>query len=153
MAVTVWRELRRLGGAEFAGLLGDLLAATDRGDWSRYVELMGGARAKRKEQPVTLAKAWSDEPGRYHEPLGWQLHGLECGSLVIPTRIHEWTIRSKPIAQRRADTPALDETAHVGAQPNENEYNGILEASPPWSSVNNCTARIGSLDEEPKRSP
>lgn len=60
--VTVWRELRRLTDAP-EGLLNQAFQAEDDGDWKTFVQLMGGPTMKRKDQPLKLAKAWSDKPG------------------------------------------------------------------------------------------
>lgn len=92
--VTVWRELRRLTDAP-EGLLNQAFQAEDDGDWKTFVQLMGGPTMKRKDQPLKLAKAWSDKPGKYGEPLGWQVFGLEADYLVLPSRIHQWTVQAR----------------------------------------------------------
>lgn len=92
--VTVWRELRRLADAP-EGILNQAFQAADDGDWRRFVQLMGGPTAKRKDQPLKLAKAWNDKPGKYGEPLGWQVFGLEADNLVLPSRIHQWTVQAR----------------------------------------------------------
>lgn len=40
-----------------------------------------------------LYKAWSDEPGRYGEPVGERIYGVECDSVIAVTRIHTWVVR------------------------------------------------------------
>ena len=57
---------------------------------------MGGCEAKRKEQPVKLAKSWNDKTGKYGEPIGWETMGLEADDIFIITRTHHWTIGLRP---------------------------------------------------------
>jgi hypothetical protein len=98
-SVTIYREFRRMDGSGLEGLLKELQEAADRGDWKRFVELMGGPTVKRKDCPVTLAHVWSDKPNRYQEPTGIQLYGVQCGNIRIPTRIHQWTVKFQPKRQ------------------------------------------------------
>ncbi|SEK98513.1 replication endonuclease [Nitrosovibrio tenuis] len=91
--VTIWRELRRMGEMGVTGELKELRQAADKGEWDRYVMLMGGPEAKRKDFPISLAKQWNDEPNRYREPKGEKIIGIAWVSAVFPTRIHQWTIR------------------------------------------------------------
>lgn len=95
-SVTIYREFRRMDGSGLEGLLKELREAADQGDWKRFVELMGGPTVKRKDCPVSLAHVWSDRPNRYQEPTGMQLYGVQCGNILIPTRIHQWTVKFQP---------------------------------------------------------
>lgn len=122
-SVTVWRELRRLRGAEdmqqwleerdpdeaAVMLLDDMRRACDAGQWAEFVRLMGGPTARRDEQPV---KPWRIErlaqEGRYGDaieaPLGVVVLGFEC-----LTRHYLWTTQ-------RTGTPAEAVTGN-GAAP------------------------------------
>lgn len=93
--VTVWRELRRMGEMGVTGELKELREAADKGEWDRFVMLMGGPEAKRKDLPISVAKQWNDKPNRYREPKGEEIIGIAWERLVFPTRIHQWTIRRK----------------------------------------------------------
>ena len=93
--VTLWRELRRMGGAGVAEGLQELREAADKGEWDRFVTLMGGPTAKRKDFAISLAKQWNDEPNRYKEPKGEEIIGIAWESVVFPTRIHQWTIQHR----------------------------------------------------------
>ena len=42
--------------------------------------------------PIRLAKVWSDALGRYGEPVGYQVIGIEQDSMIIQTRLHTWTV-------------------------------------------------------------
>lgn len=95
--VTVWRELRRAKNTP-EGILTEAFQAADSGQWSEFIKIMGGAYSRRVEQPIKLAKAWNDQAGKYGEPLGWQIFGIEADNHVCPTHLHTWTINrtSKP---------------------------------------------------------
>lgn len=93
--VTVYRELRRTS-AETTGLLEAARRAADAGDWAGFVEAMGGPQVDRKSAPIRLVAAYNGKLGAYGEPLGEQVYGVQAGSLVIPTRIHEWRIKERP---------------------------------------------------------
>jgi hypothetical protein len=93
--VTLWRELRRLGGVGVGGELQELWDAADKGEWDRFVTLMGGPEAKRKDFPITIAKQWNDKLNRYKEPKGEEIIGIAWARVVFPTRIHTWTIQQR----------------------------------------------------------
>ena len=127
--VSVWRELRRLKGGGPKGTVADLSAAADQADWQAYVKLMGGPMAPRRDHPLRLARLWSDQPGQYGEPLGWQIKGVEYGNLLIPTRFQQWRIE-----RRSLGTPSLERI------PDANFENSAMpEPCSPWTCVNNCT--------------
>jgi hypothetical protein len=127
--VSVWRELRRLKGGGPQGTVADLSAAADQADWQAYVKLMGGPMAARRAQPLRLARLWSDQPGQYGEPLGWQIKGVEHENLFIPTRLQQWRIE-----RRTLGTPPL------GRIPDADFGNSAMpEPCSPWTCVNNCT--------------
>lgn len=68
--------------------------AADEGDWARYCERMGGPMASRKDAPVQLLQVWSDKPGCYGEPVGFQIAGVRAGDILALSRRHDWTIKS-----------------------------------------------------------
>ena len=92
--VTVWRELRRL---EFGGgsVIDFAAAAADAGNWRRFVEIMGGPTARRRDRPVWLWKVWTDDPGRYGEAKGDQVKGVEADDGHRETRVHLWEIKRR----------------------------------------------------------
>lgn len=93
--VTLWRELRRLDRVGVGGELQELHEAADKGEWDRFVTLMGGPEVKRKDFPITVAKQWNDKLNRYREPKGDEIIGIAWKSVVFPSRIHRWTIQHK----------------------------------------------------------
>jgi hypothetical protein len=97
--VTVWRELRRAKDTP-AGILTDAFNAADSRQWSEFIKIMGGTYARRMEQPVKLAKAWNEQQGKYGEPLGWQIFGVEGGNQVLATHLHTWKIDFVPKSQK-----------------------------------------------------
>lgn len=90
-SVSVWRELRRLPN-ESQGLIGKAWAAADQGDWATFVRLMGGPNARRSDMPIKLHKVWNDRLGRYGEPIGKRIVGIEWDNVICVTRLHQWTI-------------------------------------------------------------
>lgn len=91
--VTLWRELRRVQGDALTGLLMEAWEAADSGNWKQFIQLMGGPTTSRKDCPLKIARLWSDEPNKYQESKGYQIIGVEYGSVLIPSRIHQWTIK------------------------------------------------------------
>jgi hypothetical protein len=92
-SVTLWRELRRMGEMGITGELKELREAANEGEWDKFVMLMGGPKAKRKDSPISVAKQWNDKLNRYREPKGEEIIGVTWASVVFPTRIHTWIIR------------------------------------------------------------
>lgn len=124
--VGIWRELRREGMTE--GDADDVIVraalAADKGDWGKFVHLMGGAFVCRDALPIALYKeeAQIALTNRYGEPVGKFTRGVvdtESGEIRI-SRIHEWTVGFK---------------------------NG--GAAAPWTCVNNSTnLRFDGVDGE-----
>lgn len=107
--VSVWRELRRADTAP-DGILEEARQAADNGEWAEFVRLMRGPQAQRALQPVELARAWSDEPGRYGEPRGYMTFGVRAGDSTLSTRINVWQIAqigsSGGASRERRNAPA-----------------------------------------------
>ncbi len=92
--VGIWRELRRWkhDGAETVIQLA-AMAAND-GNWGRFVELMGGWEAQRKDMPLKTVKTVSTGLNIYGEARADTVAGvvdIESG-MVVATRPHDWTI-------------------------------------------------------------
>lgn len=104
-SVTLWRELRRLDGNGLPRPLKAIWDAANEGLWDVFVMLMGGPFAKRDEMPISIAKQWNDKPNRYGEPTGEEVIGIAYGNIVIPTRIHQWTITHQPNQQKTEIRP------------------------------------------------
>jgi hypothetical protein len=90
--VTVWRELRRINPEQVEETLRAAAMASDTGDWASFVAIMGGPTASRKEQTLKVVRARSDKEGRYGEPAGEKIIGVEHGNALVITRCHEWSI-------------------------------------------------------------
>ena len=75
-SVTCWREFRKISSAP-SGLLEEARAAADSGDWELFTKLLGGTQINRKEQPIKLHREFSDECGKYGEPKGLLIEGVE----------------------------------------------------------------------------
>ncbi|MES1981809.1 MAG: replication endonuclease [Pseudomonadota bacterium] len=89
--VTIWREMRRLNEAP-EGILQQAQEAADQGQWWHFIQLMGGTSAKRKDHPIRLAKENIEQPGKYGEPMGERIYGVQTDALILPTRLHQWRI-------------------------------------------------------------
>ncbi len=96
-SVTIWRELRRSPIDTNDEIIQKAAQAADSGDWAEFVRIMGGVLIPRKLRPIRLTRVWSDKPGRYDEPIGYQITGIETDSDSVRTRIHVWTIEHKPL--------------------------------------------------------
>lgn len=95
-SVTVWRELRRIEQAP-DGVIEQARYCADQGHWRGYVAAMGGPMIKAADRPVQLYKAAPHDDGilklnRYGEPAADQIKGVCNGAVVVPTRLHTWTI-------------------------------------------------------------
>lgn len=92
--VQVWRELRRV--RERFGNLPDRLEsarkAADSGDWAGYLMAQGGPALPVRARPIKADRVWSDEPGEYLEPKGWQIQGVEYAGRRARSRFHVWHI-------------------------------------------------------------
>ncbi|MCU7932062.1 MAG: replication endonuclease [Candidatus Thiodiazotropha sp. (ex Codakia rugifera)] len=90
--VSVWRELRLLRDEVANPEIEAARQAADHVDWVVFIEVMGGMYCPRKDRPIALAKAWSDRPNSYGEPIGEVVFGVQVGDVVIQTRIHIWRV-------------------------------------------------------------
>ncbi|MAM72035.1 MAG: replication protein A [Gammaproteobacteria bacterium] len=94
--VSIWRELRRLTSKNLPqGLLKQCCIAADTSNWYEFMRVMGGHMVKADSSPIQLLKLWSDEPGKYQEPIGEVIKGLVHGGINYVTRVHIWTIEVK----------------------------------------------------------
>jgi hypothetical protein len=133
--VSIWRELRRIHDAP-EGILEQARQAADQGHWWQFIQLMGGAIATRKDNPIKLMKIDSKERGKYGDPVGKKICGIETGTIQLLTRLHQWqiqkiTVESETTERRSAKRPS-------GSDSGSNRE-AAFAAQPPWSSVNNCT--------------
>ena len=92
--IGVYRELRRLRSAQ-SGELEILRDAADRGDFGTYFQAMGGPGARRADLPLRIARSSGGAPGKYGDAVERTV-GLQVGNLIVPTRIHRWTIKKGP---------------------------------------------------------
>ncbi len=89
--VSIWRELRRISNAP-EGVLQQAQEAADQGEWWLFIQLMGGVTAKRKDIPIKLMKVESKELGKYGDPIGQRVCGVQTDTIQLPTRLHQWRI-------------------------------------------------------------
>ena len=89
--VSIWRELRKIHDAP-EGILEQARQAADQGKWWQFIQLMGGATTNRKNNPIKLMKIDSKERGKYGDPIGQKICGVETDSFQLLTRLHQWHI-------------------------------------------------------------
>jgi hypothetical protein len=133
--VSIWRELRRINNAP-EGILQQAQQAADQGKWAQFIQLMGGVTSKRKDNPIKLMKVECKELGKYGDPIGQKICGVETDTIQLPTRLHQWRIEkcavnTEPTERRSAKRPSGSD--------NGSDREAAFAAQPPWSSVNNCT--------------
>ncbi|SNX60391.1 Bacteriophage replication gene A protein (GPA) [Nitrosomonas ureae] len=133
--VSIWRELRRISSAP-EGILEQAQQAADQGKWWQFIQLMGGATAKREDNPIKLMKIDSKDRGKYGDPIGKKICGIETNTIQLPTRLHHWQIQK--IAVDTETTEWLSAKRLSGSD-NGSDREAAFAAQPPWSSVNNCT--------------
>lgn len=131
--VSIWRELRRINSAP-EGILLQAQQAADENEWWKFIQLMGGTSAKRKDNPIRLMKEDCMEPGKYGDPIGQKICGVETDSIQLPTRLHQWRIERCSVG-----TESMNRHAAKSPSGSVSDREDTFAAQPPWSSVNNCT--------------
>ena len=136
--VSIWRELRRIPDAP-EGILEQARKAADQKEWWKFIQLMGGTTAKRKDNPISLLNIDSQKPGKYGDPIGKKICGVQTDSIQLPTRLHQWQIRKITV-----DTELTEQQAAMRTRGSDSgsDRAAAFAAQPPWSSVNNCTKII-----------
>lgn len=135
-AVSVWRELRRLGDEviEWDCILEAARTAADNNRWGDFIDAMGGIDLPRKEHLIRLSKRLDEAANKYGEDV-LKLMGVitDIGQTTAVTRAEGWQIVRKGVTgsglgeQRE---PAVGERS---------ELQSGGGSRPPRSSVNNCT--------------
>lgn len=93
--VSIWREIRKIGANGLTGIIEEVQEAADKASWDRFVKLLGGVLAKRKQLALSLYKISTDKVNQYSEPLTKQIFGITDGLEIIKTRIHTWLVKYK----------------------------------------------------------
>ncbi|MFM1711889.1 replication endonuclease [Aeromonas salmonicida] len=135
-AVSVWRELRRLGDEviEWDCVLEAARHAADNNRWGDFINAMGGIDAPRKEHLIRLSKRLDEAANKYGEDV-IKLLGVisDVGQTTATTRTEGWQI-----VRKGADVLGLGEQReHAVGERSELPLSSGSCA--PWSSFNNCT--------------
>ncbi|WP_323981052.1 replication endonuclease [Aeromonas media] len=134
-AVSVWRELRRLGDdvIEWDRVLELARHAARNARWGDFINAMGGIDAPRKEHLIRLSKRMDEAANKYGEDV-IKLLGVitDVGNTAV-TRTEGWKI-----VRKGAAVPGLGEQREhaVGER---SELTLSSGSCAPWSSFNNCT--------------
>ncbi|HHQ4650987.1 TPA: replication endonuclease [Aeromonas hydrophila] len=127
-AVSVWRELRRLGDEviEWDCILEAARTAADNNRWGDFIDAMGGIDLPRKEHLIRLSKRLDEAANKYGEDV-LKLMGVitDIGQTTAVTRTEGWQIVRKGVTG--SDLGERSELQSGGG------------SRPPRSSVNNCT--------------
>ncbi|MGS4930376.1 replication endonuclease [Aeromonas sp. 25-281] len=127
-AVSVWRELRRLGDEviEWDCILEAARTAADNNRWGDFIDAMGGIDLPRKEHLIRLSKRLDEAANKYGEDV-LRLMGVitDIGQTTAITRTEGWQIVRKGV-----NGSGLGERSELPSGGG---------SRPPRSSVNNCT--------------
>lgn len=135
-AVSVWRELRRLGDEviEWDCILEAARTAADNNRWGDFIDAMGGIDLPRKEHLIRLSKRLDEAANKYGEDV-LRLMGVitDIGMTTAITRTEGWQI-----VRKGATGSGLGEQREP-AVGERSELQSGGSSRPPRSSVNNCT--------------
>ncbi|KLV38669.1 hypothetical protein SH16_03439 [Aeromonas caviae] len=135
-AVSVWRELRRLGDEviEWDCILEAARTAADNNRWGDFIDAMGGIDLPRKEHLIRLSKRLDEAANKYGEDV-LRLMGVitDIGMTTAITRTEGWQI----VRKGAAVSGLGEQREHAVGERSELPLSSGSCA--PWSSVNNCT--------------
>lgn len=135
-AVSVWRELRRLGDEviEWDCILEAARTAADNNRWGDFINAMGGIDLPRKEHLIRLSKRLDEAANKYGEDV-LRLMGVitDIGQTTAITRTEGWQIVRKGVN----GSGLGEQREHAVGERSELHSGG--GSRPPRSSVNNCT--------------
>ncbi|WP_434663838.1 replication endonuclease [Aeromonas sp. NJAU223] len=143
-AVSVWRELRRLGDEviEWDCILEAARYAADNKMWGRFIEVMGGIETPRKDHLIKLSKRLDEAANKYGEDV-LRLMGVitDIGQTTAITRTEGWQIVRKGVTGsglgEQSEPVVGEQSEPVVGERSELQSGG--GSRPPRSSVNNCT--------------
>lgn len=133
-SISVWRELRRLisGQADDEIINKAQAAAGIANDYAAYMEIQGGALAKRTDQPIKLD--YETKPANKYGEQRKAIIGLanRFSLKQVISRTKKWQIKKRPqdFAQRAESMVERSSTANNSAR------------SAPWTCVSNCNRSI-----------
>ncbi len=76
----------------------------------------------------------SKERGKYGDPIGKKICGVETDTIQLSTRLHQWRIQKKEVS-----TGSTEWRSAKRLSGSDSDHEAAFAAQPPWSSVNNCT--------------
>ena len=135
-AVSVWRELRRLGDevVEWDCVLELARHAVNNNRWGDFINAMGGINTPRKEHLIRLSKRLDQAANKYGEDV-LKLLGVitDVGMTTAITRTEGWQI----VRKGATGSGLGEQREHAVGERSELPLSSGSCA--PWSSVNNCT--------------
>ena len=133
-SISVWRELRRLisGQADDEIIDKAQAAAGIANDYAAYMDIQGGALAKRTDQPIKLDYETkpANKYGEQHKAIIGLANRFSLKQVISRTK--KWQIKKRPqdFAQRTESMVERSSTANNSAR------------SAPWTCVSNCNRSI-----------
>ncbi|WP_305265561.1 hypothetical protein [Nitrosomonas sp.] len=76
----------------------------------------------------------SKELGKYGDPIGQIICGVETDTIHLPTRLRQWRIERCTVNTKQAERRSAKRPSGSGS-----DREDAFAAQPPWSSVNNYT--------------
>ncbi|WP_242447149.1 hypothetical protein [Nitrosomonas supralitoralis] len=73
-------------------------------------------------------------PGKYGDPVGQKICGVQTDAFKLSTRLHQWRIERRAVETEPNERRSAKSTSGSGS-----DREAAFAAQPPWSSVNNCT--------------
>jgi hypothetical protein len=131
--VSVWRELRKITEEHPDETIEQARCAADESRWADFLEIMGGADAKRIEQSIALVKknmidrASGELKANQYGELITAIYGIASLAAQAITKTKNWIMTSSKDASLRRAKGGVARAA-----------GGVAFTS--WSPVNNCTA-------------
>jgi hypothetical protein len=90
--VGVWRELRRIKEPQ-SGVLEEARKSADDGLWADFTRALSTpGHGNSNRWSVSLLKAWNDKPGKFGDPRGYLVLGVQSDDQRVYTRPYSWHI-------------------------------------------------------------
>lgn len=80
----------------------DARVAADHGDWAAFTTAISLGAGRDSEWTVRILKGWSDKPGKYGDPRGDIVLGVQADDARAYTHLHDWQITWNAVHQSAA---------------------------------------------------
>ena len=143
--VGIWREVRRLRDEEVEDdLINKVREKADRGDWCGFCRSVTWDWQGTRHTSVKLWKEETGSKSRYGDCRPARILGLQCTSVRVETRPHEWKIGKKGQACSTAETTGQDRNSDPAGSDSSSESGSSSDLGPVAITVR-CIPGTGSL--------